>query len=159
MAKAKTKVKFLLVLIDDSDELHQALHYACKRAAAADMRIALLYVIAPAEFAHWAGVGELMRQEARELAEEKMRSHADYVQELTGKAPLMHIREGKAVDEVINLINDEKEISLLVLGADTKSDSAGPVVSYLTGRGVAKCRTPIVVVPGNMTDAQIDELT
>ena len=100
-----------------------------------------------------------MRQEAREYAEEKMRSHADYVQNLTGKAPLMHIREGKAVDEVINLINDEKDISLLVLGADTNSDSAGPVVSYLTGRGVASCRTPIVVVPGNMTDEQIDALT
>ncbi|MGB0519710.1 MAG: universal stress protein [Candidatus Puniceispirillaceae bacterium] len=157
MTSAETK--FLLVLVDDSEELHQALHYACKRASAADMRIALLYVIAPAEFAHWAGVGELMRQEAREYAEEKMRSHADYVQNLTRKAPLMHIREGKAVDEVINLINDEKDISLLVLGADTKSDSAGPVVSYLTGRGVASCRIPIVIVPGNMTDEQIDAIT
>ena len=69
------------------------------------------------------------------------------------------VREGKAVDEVINLINDEKDISLLVLGADTKSDSAGPVVSYLTGRGVASCRIPIVIVPGNMTDEQIDAIT
>ena len=68
---SSTETKFLLVLVDDSEELHQALHYACKRASAADMRIALLYVIAPAEFAHWAGVGELMRQEAREYAEEK----------------------------------------------------------------------------------------
>ncbi len=157
MAKAETK--FLLVLVDDSEELHQALHYACKRAVAADMRIALLYVIVPAEFAHWAGVGELMRQEAREHAEDKMRAHADYVQKLTGKAPLMHIREGKTVEEVINLLNEEQDISLLVLGADTKSDSAGPVVSHLTGRGVAKCRTPIVIVPGNMSDAQIDALT
>ena len=45
---ASKDTKFLLVLVDDSDELHQALHYACKRAVAADMRIALLYVIAPA---------------------------------------------------------------------------------------------------------------
>ena len=37
-----TETKFLLVLVDDSEELHQALHYACKRATAADMRIALL---------------------------------------------------------------------------------------------------------------------
>ena len=59
-------------------------------------------MIAPAEFAHWAGVGELMRQETREYAEEKMHSHADYVQNLTTRSPLMHIREGKAVDEVIS---------------------------------------------------------
>ena len=150
--------KFFLVLVDDSEELHQALHYACKRAQATDMRIALLYVIAPTEFAHWAGVGELMRSEARDFAENKMREHAEYVQTLTGKAPLMHIREGKTVDEIINLINEHCEISLLVLGADTQSENAGPVISHMIGKGVANCRIPITVVPGNLSDEQIDEL-
>ena len=91
---SKTAPNFMLVLVDDSEELHQALHYASKRAANSDLRVALLYVIAPAEFAHWAGVGELMRQEARDMAEEKMRVHAEYVQQLTDHAPIMHIREG-----------------------------------------------------------------
>lgn len=154
----KNAKKFFLVFVDDTDELHQALHFACKRTEKTGMRIALLYVIAPAEFAHWAGVGELMREEAREYAEEKMRVHGEYVQNITGKAPLLFIREGHAVDEIINLINTEKDISLLALGANTNSDSAGPIVSDLTGRGVSKCRIPIVVVPGNLTDAQIDEL-
>ena len=99
-----------------------------------------------------------MRQEAREMAEDKMREHAEYVLELTGSPPIMHIREGNVTDEVINLITQEEEISMLVLGADTQSDSAGPVISYLMGKGISHCRVPVMIVPGNLTDEQIDAL-
>ena len=151
--------RFFLVVVDDSEELHQALHFACVRANAVGIKIALLYVIAPAEFAHWAGVGELMREEARQEAEEKMRVHAEYVQQLTGQIPQLYIREGDTADQVIQLINEEEAIRLLVLGADTHSDSAGPIVNYITGRGAARCRVPITIVPGNLTDEQIDNLS
>ena len=48
-AKSKKQVvyaKFFLVLVDESEELHQALYYACIRAKSAGLRVALLYVIA-----------------------------------------------------------------------------------------------------------------
>ena len=145
--------------MDETEELHQALYYACMRAKSTGLRVALLYVIAPAEFAHWAGVGELMREEARDVAEDKMRVHADYVQELTGQSPIMHIREGKVVEEeVVSLMNEEDGIISLVLGADTDSDSAGPVISYLAGRGIGQCQAPVVIVPGDLSDEQIDVL-
>jgi len=152
------ETNFFLVLVDESDELHQALHFACKRAQSSGNRVALLYVIAPAEFAHWAGVGELMRAEARDMAEQKMRTHAEYVSDLTGQPPLIFIREGATTEEVISLIDEEQNVSQLVLGADTNSDSAGPVIAYLTGKGIARCRVPVVMVPGNLTDEQIDKL-
>ena len=103
-------------------------------------------------------MGELMRQEAREMAEEKMRVHAEYVQNITGTPAIMHIREGNVSDEVINLITEEDDISMLILGADTTSDSAGPVISYLMGKGISQCRVPVMVVPGNLSDEQIDAL-
>ena len=37
---SKTAPNFMLVLVDDSEELHQALHYASKRAANSDLRVA-----------------------------------------------------------------------------------------------------------------------
>lgn len=157
-AKSKIQARFFLVMVDESEELHQALYYACMRAKATGLRVALLYVIAPAEFAHWAGVGELMREEARDMAEDKMRVHADYVQELTGQAPLMYIRDGKVVEEVVSLINEEESIISLVLGADTKSENAGPVIGHFSGRGIGQCRVPVVIVPGNLSDEQIDLL-
>ena len=152
------KEPVFLVVVDDSEEMHQALQFACGRAKNVGGRVALLYCIAPAKFEYWAGVGELMRQEAREEAEAKMAIHADYARELTGSPPMLHVREGDIRDELLALINEHAEISLLVLGADTTSETAGPLVTFLTTRGASQCRVPITVVPGNLTDEQLDAL-
>ena len=67
MAKTKKKQDpVFLVVVDDSEEMHQALQFACGRAEAVGGKVALLYCIAPSEFEYFAGVGELMRAEARE---------------------------------------------------------------------------------------------
>ena len=46
----------------------------------------------------------------------------------------------------------------LVLGAATKSDTAGPLITFLMANGASKCRVPITVVPGNLSDEQLDAL-
>jgi nucleotide-binding universal stress UspA family protein len=156
--KANKKVPVFLVVVDDSEEMHQALQFACRRAESVGGRVALMYCIAPAEFEYWAGVGQLMREEAREEAEAKMRIHADYAQQLINSTPVLYVREGDIREELLGLIDEEPDISLLVLGADTKSESPGPIISFLMGRGASRCRVPITVVPGNLTDAQLDTL-
>ena len=147
-----------LVVVDDSEEMHQALQFACGRAKAVGGKVALMYCIAPAEFEYWAGVGELMRQEAREAAEEKMTIHAEYANGLTGEIPVLFVREGDTSDELLALIDEEPSISLLVLGAYTQSETAGPLISFLMSRGPSRCWVPITVVPGNMSDEQLDAL-
>ena len=159
MAKTKKKQDpVFLVVVDDSEEMHQALQFACGRAEAVGGKVALLYCIAQSEFEYFAGVGELMRAEAREAAEEKMSIHAEYVQQLTNSTPILYVREGDIRDELLSLISEEKDISLLVLGADTNSETAGPLITFMVARGASNCRVPITVVPGNLTDEQIDAL-
>ena len=155
---AKPKQPVFLVVVDDSEEMHQALQFACGRARSVGGRVALMYCIVPAEFEYWAGVGELMREEAREEAEAKMAIHADYVKKLTKGTPILYVREGDIRDELLELIEQEHEISLLVLGADTQSETAGPLITFLMARGASRCRVPITVVPGNLTDEQLDAL-
>lgn len=157
--REKTKRRVFLVIVDDTEELHQALYYACRRAININGRIALMHCILPAEFQHWAGVGELMREEARENAEKLMRTNSEWVHELTGEYPIMHVREGDPKTEVLSLINEEPDISILVLGADTASESTGPLISYLTGKGAGLCRVPITIVPGNLSDSDLDSLS
>ena len=147
-----------LVVVDDSEEMHQALQFACGRAKAVGGKVALMDCIAPAELESGAGVGELMRQEAREAAEEKMTIHAEYAKGLTGEIPVLFVREGDTSDELLALIDEEPSISLLVLGADTQSETAGPLISFLTSRGASLCRVPITIVPGNLSDEQLDAL-
>ena len=158
MVKAKPEQPVFLVVVDDSEEMHQALQFACGRARSVGGRVALLYCIIPTTVSVWAGVGELMRQEAREEAEAKMAIHAAYVKELTNGTPILYVREGEISDELLNLIDDEHDISLLVLGADTQSETAGPLITFLMARGASRCRVPITVVPGNLTDEQLDAL-
>ena len=151
--------RVFLVVVDDSEELHQALYFACRRAKRLNGRIALMYCIRPAEFQHFAGVGELMREEAREQAENMLRVNSEWVHDLTGKNPMVYLREGDPRVEVINLINEDEQISILILGANTKGDSTGPLISYLTTKGAAECPVPITIVPGNLLDEDIDRLT
>ena len=152
------KDPLFLVVVDDSEEMHHALQFACGRASAIGGKVGLMYCIAPAEFEYWAGVGELMRAEAREEGEAKMAIHASYAKELTGELPVMYVREGDGREELLSLIDEETQISLLVLGADTTSETAGPLITFMMAKGAAKCRVPITVVPGNLTDDQIDDL-
>lgn len=151
--------RVFLVVIDDSEELHQALYYACRRAVRLDGHVALMHCIPPAEFQHWAGVGELMREEAREEAESLLRVNSEYVHEITGKTPVVYLREGDPKTELIELINEASEITMLILGASTDGENSGPLISYMTNKGASVCRVPITIVPGNLSDEDIDHIT
>ena len=158
-SKTQEEQRVFLVVVDDSEELHQALYYAGRRAARLDGHIALMHCIPPAEFQHWAGVGELMREEAREEAENLLKVNSEYIHELTGKTPEVYLREGDPKVELIDLINEEKRFSMLILGGNTEGESSGPLINYLTTKGAAVCRIPITIVPGNLSDDEIDLLT
>ena len=60
--------KFLVVL-DDSRECLNAMRFAAMRAKKSGGGVSILSVIPPDEFNHWIGVGDIMRQEARERIE------------------------------------------------------------------------------------------
>ncbi len=151
--------RVFLAVVDDSPEFGAALRFAARRAARTGGRVALLYVIERAEFEQWMAVGELMREEARNQAEQVLHRHAAACKEISGKMPILHIREGRAQDELLALLEAEPAISVLVLGAGTSGKGPGPLVSYLVGKMAGKLRVPVTVVPGGLTDAQIDALT
>src|SRR5262245_18521175 len=75
-AAPKSSGRVFLVVVDESPELKVALRYACVRAKKTSGRVALLYVIDAADFQQWVGVGELMREEARQEAEQALQKIA-----------------------------------------------------------------------------------
>jgi nucleotide-binding universal stress UspA family protein len=151
--------RVFLVVVDDSDEMRAAIRYACRRAHHTGGRVALLRVIAPAEFQHFAAIGDLMRAEARAEAEALLTRLAAQLQQISGELPAIYVREGNPPDELLALIDEEPSISILVLAAGTGSEGPGPLISALTGRAVNRLRIPMTIVPGNLTDRIIDSLT
>ena len=147
-----------LCVVDRTEEMSRAVRFACLRARNASRRVALLDVTEPAEFQHWMAVGERMREEAREEAEEMVQAVASVVQRLTGKIPPIYIREGKVAEELINLVDEEQSIALLVLGAATGTDGPGPLIELLVEKQAGRLRVPVTIVPGNLTDQQLDAI-
>ena len=47
--------------------------------------------------------------------------------------------------------------TVLVLGASTETGNPGTLVNYVINES-SECRIPITIVPGNLTDEQIDNL-
>ena len=150
--------KTFLCVVDESEEFGAALRFACGRARNTDGRVALLYVMQPAEFQHWIAVGERMREEAREEAEELLQVVASLVQKRVGKTPTLFIREGTVREEVVKLINEEKDLSILVLGAATGTDGPGPLVTYLVEKMTDQLRVPVTIVPGGLSEEEIDAI-
>jgi len=148
-----------LCVVDSSAEMGHALKFACYRADNTNGRVALLYVMQPAEFQHWMAIGDRMRMEAREEAEELLQVVSALVQKRTGHMPVCYIREGSVDEEVVNLLDEDEHISLLVLGAASGTDGPGPLVSYLVEKMTGKLRVPVTIVPGNLTDDQIAAIT
>ncbi len=148
-----------LCVVDETEELWPALRFACRKANRMDARVGLLYVVEPAEFQHWLSVGDLMREERREEAEETIQLVATAVQKQTGKTPTIYIREGDVEDQLLACVEEEKGVTLLILGAATGPDGPGPLVSYLVQKKVGGLRVPITIVPGCLTYEQIDAIT
>ncbi len=158
-APAEPPDRVFLVVVDETEEMKVALRFACLRARRTGGRVALLYVIEPAEFQHWMAIGDLMREEARSEGEQLLQRLAAQVNELVGTIPVLYVREGKVRDELFKLLDEEPRISVLVLGANTGSRGPGPLVSALTGKMIGKIRVPITVVPGNLGDEEIDNVS
>ena len=152
------KDRVFLVVVDDSEEWRSALRFACGRAAHIGGRVALLHVLERGEFQHFAGVAELMKAEFRQEAEDRLARVGEEVQALSGRLPEIHLREGLARDEVVSLINDDPAISILVLGARTGSDGPGPLITYLTTKGLGRLRVPITIVPDTIEDTALSSL-
>ncbi len=149
---------FLLV-VDASSELNAAVRFACRRSLHTDGNVALFHAVERADFHHFATIGELMETEARSEAEKLLQRVAADVQRFTGQMPGLYLREGDVIEQLLAVIDEEKTISVLVLAASTGEDGPGPLVSALSGRLAGKIRLPVIIVPGNLTAEEIDELT
>jgi len=147
--------RVMLVVIDESAELQVALRYAALRARHTGGRVALLYVIEPADSQQWRGVEDLMREESRAAAEATMKRLSEQVFEASGAMPILYMREGKVRDELLKLIEEEPLISILVLGAATGPEGPGPLVAHLAGKIAGRLRIPVTIVPGGLSDDQI----
>ena len=153
--------KFILVIADDSKEMDVALKYACARSKKTNRKIMIATFIEPLDVLTTQGVTEIMQNEAREEAEKKLKYASSVVKESTGILPVLHIREGEIIQELKSLIDEEKNINVLVVAAkvDEKEKNPGPIINSLVSKELSNFRIPIMIVPGNFSSEHIALIT
>jgi nucleotide-binding universal stress UspA family protein len=149
--------KFLVVL-DDSRECLNAMRYAAMRASKTGGGVQILSIIPPEEYQHWIGVGEIMREEARERIHAHFEVFAKWMRDKQGVNPELVIREGEIVPELLAQIREDPEIGVLVLGAGSDKGGPGPLVTQLS-RQSGTLPVPITIVPGELSKERLEIVT
>jgi nucleotide-binding universal stress UspA family protein len=157
-AEEEIDMRKFLVVLDDSRECLNAMRFAAMRAARTGGGVEILSIIPPDEFNHWIGVGEIMREEARERIHAHFEVFAKWMRDKQGVDPELVIREGEPVPEILAQIREDSEIGVLVLGAGTDNKGPGPLVTQLT-RQSGNLPIPITLVPGEMSKERLESIT
>jgi len=149
-----------LVVIDDTPECDRAVYWASKRAArTGGATVLMLHVIETQDRnQQWLGVADIMRAEAHEEANAVLDRYAARANGVAGITPERVIREGSLADEILKLIDEDEDIGILVLAAGTEKEGPGPLVVNLS-KTAGTYPIPIAIVPGHLSDEEIDALS
>ena len=152
------RTRKFLVVADGSPEAHAALRFAAGRAAhVTGGELILFHCVTPARFQHWMAVEDVMREEARAEAEDRLSRVAARVKNYCGLEPRIEIHDGEPKEEILEFIKSEPDMFLLVLGAG-EGEGPGPLVDYFSGPLAASLSCPLVVVPGHLSKEEIDAM-
>lgn len=148
------KVKFLVVA-DETPESRVAMRFACREAVKTQSSLALMVVIEPEGFQHWLGVESIMKEEAHEAASEMLKILAAEARNISGAQPELIIRDGNKREQLLAYLSETQDFVILVLGAAMGAEGPGPLVSGLFADKNEQLSVPVTVVPGNLTDEQM----
>lgn len=144
-----------LVVVDDTPECGRAVYFATRRAMRVGASVVMLAVAEPPEDFEWLGVEDALREEAEEESAGRVGGVAQAVR-AAGLEPEVVVRTGERAEEILALVEADEDISFLVLAAGA-GEGPDPLVAAVAGKA-ATFPIPVVIVPGGLTDAEIDAL-
>jgi nucleotide-binding universal stress UspA family protein len=149
----------LLVVIDETEECDRAVYFASRRAARIGGSVVMLRVNdMEGQSQQWLGVADIMRAEAQDEADAELKKYAARAESIAGIAPERVVREGDKAEEILKVIDQDEDIFILVLAAGIGAEGPGPLVTTI-GRTAGDYPIPVAIVPGHLTDDEIDALS
>jgi len=149
----------LLVVIDDTEECDRAVYFASRRAARIGGNVIMLRVMETHDQSQqWLGVADIMRAEAHENANAALDRAAGRANRIAAIAPERVIREGDATEQILEVIEQDVDIAMLVLSANPGAEGPGPLTTMLA-KIVGTFPIPVVIVPGDLGDDDLDALS
>ena len=147
-----------LVVIDDSPEARTALRFAARRAVKTGGAVEVLAVVKPQDFVQWGGVQAAIEEEQRLRIEASVTASVGEIVDAAGIKPQIVVMEGEPVSVVRGYVGTRLDIAALVLGA-APAGHPGPLVADFTGTDAGKLPCPVMIIPGSLSDEQLEMLS
>jgi hypothetical protein len=147
-----------LVCVDQHDESVAALKFACLKATTRGAIVDIIHILPPADFQTLGMVAERMSEERRTEGEQLLRRLSEEAQRLYGVPTGLILREGSAGDELIKVISEMQDVSVLIVGTAHHMKGRGKLAAWLAQQLGQKLFIPLLMVPGNLTEDQIRAL-
>src|SRR3954465_4779713 len=148
-----------LVIVDDTAEWDRAVYYASRWAIRVGGGVVMLRIIETEDQnQQWLGVAEVMRAEAQEEANAALDRAAGRANGIAAITPERVIREGDPTEQIVDVIDNDVDIAMLVLAANPGPEGPGPLISMITNT-VGSFPIPVTIVPGDLSDEDIDALS
>jgi nucleotide-binding universal stress UspA family protein len=148
-----------LVIVDDTAEWDRAVYYASRWAIRVGGGVVMLRIIEMEDQnQQWLGVAEVMRAEAQEEANAALDRASGRANGIAAITPERVIREGDPTEQLLDVIDKDVDIAMLVLAASPGPEGPGPIIAMMAN-AVGSFPIPVILVPGNLTDRDIDALS
>jgi nucleotide-binding universal stress UspA family protein len=148
-----------LVVVDDTAEWDRAVYYASRWAIRAGGGVVMLRIIEiEDQNQQWLGVADIMRAEAEEDANAALDRAAGRANGIAAITPERVIREGEAIEQILQVIDQDADIAMLVVAASPGAEGPGPLVTTMAGT-MGSFPIPVMIVPGELSDAEVDMLS
>lgn len=147
-----------VVVVDDTPECAKALRFAALRAQHTGARVTVLHVLKPTQFLQWGGVQQDIEEEAEQLGQALLATKAAETEALTGQRPETRLLRGRAGEAVLEVVNNDRSVRALVLAAAAKG-RPGPLVDFFAGERAGSMPCMVMIIPGGISDADLDRLT
>ena len=147
--------RIYLVIMDETAEARLALRFAARRAVRTGGTVHILALVEQQDFSLFGGVQATIEQEARDRAEVLATTAASGLASESGLRPVIAVRSGDGPKVVREYLGEHPEIAALVLGSATEG-GPGPLVTHFMS-GHLPC--PLMIVPGSLTEADLDRLS
>lgn len=148
-----------LAISDETEECMSALVFAGMRSKAVGAGLVILRCAQVPGLGGWIGLDKDISQDAVDTARVKAIQHVDAVQARTGAAAELVVVDDEPIDAIRKLVDSDPAIKVLILAAGAGRSGPGPLVSRLAkGKPIAGRPIAVTVIPGNLTDSQLDEI-
>ena len=159
-----------LTLLDEADDVPgcvhglggngaRAVYYASRWAIRVNGGVVMLRVIEiEDQNQQWLGVADIMRAEAQDAANAALDRASGRANGIAAITPERVIREGDPTEQILDVIEQDVDIAMLILAANPGPEGPGPLVSMMA-QVTGSFPIPVVIVPGDLSDPDIDALS